>query len=288
MNKLANDTGDEVCTPQEAVPVGDAGRVLIFDSGVGGLSILSALKPQFKAGEFIYASDNAAFPYGTRSRSFLVARVEAVLRALIRDYDPDIVVVACNTASTVVLPTIRSHFTLDIVGVVPAIKPAAQLTRSGTIGLLGTPGTVNRDYTDRLIEEFAAHLRVIKVGSSELVDLAEQALRGQALCHETLKAILAPMFDEPDLDTVVLACTHFPLIRTQLETAAPRKVAWVDSGAAIARRVASLRHRLELKRDGGVERNTTTAVFTQSAPDIQALQPALESFGCQRIDVLVP
>jgi len=215
-------------------------RVLVFDSGVGGLSILNEIRTHIPGCELVYACDNAAFPYGTKGEAELVQRVDAVLKALIARIDPDIVVVACNTASTVALPHIRNHFRKPVVGVVPAIKPAAQLSQSRVIGLLATPGTVSRPYTQKLIDEFAADCTIIRVGSSELVQLAEQKLRGLDPAPETLRAILAPIFANPLTDTLVLACTHFPLLQNELEAAAPRPIHWVDSGAAIARRVKSL------------------------------------------------
>lgn len=215
-------------------------KVLVFDSGVGGLSILQEIHRHIPRCQLVYACDNQAFPYGTKAEDELVARVDAVLKALIAAIQPDIVVVACNTASTLALPRIRAHFANPVVGVVPAIKPAAAQSQSKVIGLLATPGTVQRRYTQELIDQFAADCTLVRVGSGELVDIAEQKLRGQAPDPARLAAILAPLFDHADLDTVVLACTHFPLLRPELEAVAPRAVHWIDSGEAIARRVHSL------------------------------------------------
>ena len=214
-------------------------KVLIFDSGVGGLSILQEVRQRLPGCRYIYACDNRAFPYGTKSEGELVERVDMVLKALIAEIDPDIVVIACNTASTVALPKIRSHFTRPVVGVVPAIKPAARLSASKVIGLLATPGTIDRPYTQWLIDEFAGDCKVVRVGSAELVAIAEAKLRGQSPEEQILKTIVAPLFAEPGLDIAVLACTHFPLLRDELAAAAPRDIQWIDSGEAIARRVES-------------------------------------------------
>lgn len=214
-------------------------KILVFDSGVGGLSILGEVRQRLPHCNYVYACDNAAFPYGTKSEDELIARVDAVLKALIARIEPDIVVIACNTASTVALPKIRAHFSKPVVGVVPAIKPAAQLSHSKVIGLLATPGTVNRPYTQRLIDDFAPHCTVIRVGSTELVTIAEEKLRGVRPDIDRLKSILAPIFADPRTDTLVLACTHFPLLLAELQQAAPRPLQWVDSAEAIARRVAS-------------------------------------------------
>jgi glutamate racemase len=191
----------------------------VFDSGVGGLSIAQEIQQKLPFAPLIYASDNAFFPYGTKGETELIARVDAVLRAITTQYSVDIVVVACNTASTLSLPHIRSHFTQPIVGVVPAIKPAACHSQSQVIGLLATPATVARTYTQQLIRDYAPNAEVISVGSSELVQLAEQKLRGIAVKPDQLKRILLPFFEHvrgPEMDTLILACTHFPLLRCEL------------------------------------------------------------------------
>lgn len=214
-------------------------NILVFDSGVGGLSILAEIRAHLPHCHYVYACDNQAFPYGIKPEGELIQRVDAVLKALIERIAPDIVVIACNTASTVALPKIRAHFQKPVVGVVPAIKPAAQLSHAKVIGLLATPATVVRPYTQWLIDEFAPHCTIIPVGSSELVAIAEAKLQGIAPNVAQLRDILAPIFANPQTDTIVLACTHFPLLLAELKQAAPREVQWVDSGAAIARRVAS-------------------------------------------------
>jgi len=257
-------------------------KILVFDSGVGGLSILQALQQALPACEYIYASDNQAFPYGTKSADFLIDRVHTVLQALIDKTQPDLIVVACNTASTLVLPHIRQHFTIPIVGVVPAIKPAALQSKTRVIGLIGTPGTVARAYTKDLIKEFANDCEVIKVGSAELVTLAEQSLRGTSPPLEKLNGILKPLFDNRQLDTIVLACTHFPLIKEQLIGASPRPVNWVDSGEAIARRVNSLL----APRSSLVDRQQNTAIFTMPSDDIDLLANALQELMLSHIDYI--
>lgn len=279
-------------------------RILVFDSGVGGLSILKAIRQRLPTQDYVYASDNAAFPYGLKTRDYLVERVDKVLRALIKARRPDIIVIACNTASTVALPVIRSHFTAPVVGVVPAIKPAAAISRSGVIGLLGTPGTVERAYTQQLIDDFASHCTVVKVGSSRLVEIAEQALRGQAASTQELRNILAPLFQSESLDTVVLACTHFPLITDELAAAAPRPITWVDSGEAIARRVASFTESITVTESTTVTETTTPgdsteqdsanpghtghtqAIFTSPDTALKQLKPALKRFACEAVSVL--
>jgi glutamate racemase len=258
-------------------------RILIFDSGVGGLSISAAIQAQYPHCAISYASDNAAFPYGTKTEEVLIARVDKVLHRLQTITQADIIVVACNTASTVALPTIRERFSIPIIGVVPAIKPAARISQTKVIGLLATPGTVSRHYTDQLIDEFASDCRVIKVGSNELVLLAEQKLRGINLTQAQLVPLVQALRDNPELDTVVLACTHFPLIKAELQLALPNISHWVDSGDAIARRVG---HYLEILALETPDLPLATAtppehnsLFTARSAQIQQLQSALQQQG---------
>lgn len=261
-------------------------KVLVFDSGVGGLSVLDEIRRLTPWCQLVYASDNAAFPYGIKEEMQLVDRVDRVLRRLIAREQPDILVVACNTASTLALPHIRSHFERPVVGVVPAIKPAAQFSKTGVIGLLATPGTIARPYTQQLIDDFAPDCEVIRIGSSRLVELAEQHLRGLAVAADELQDIIAPLFHPTprgEADVMVLACTHFPLIRHLIASASPRAVAWIDSGTAIARRVASL---LPGNADQRQRHFHWRCLFTAPDPSLDALQPALTRLECVSVEVV--
>ncbi|MCW8193321.1 glutamate racemase [Proteobacteria bacterium 005FR1] len=251
-------------------------HILVFDSGVGALSIIGEIRRAIPTSIITYASDNGFFPYGTKTEEELIARVDLVLRALVAESHPDIIVVACNTASTVALPSVRANFSIPIVGVVPAIKPAAQLSSSKVIALLGTPGTVRRPYTHQLIRDFAADCEVVMVGSRELVELAERKLRGKTVDPLAVREALTPLLQSPAyerVDTVVLACTHFPLIRPELAQALERPLHWVDSGEAIARRVIHL-----LQQSPLPERqrpNEHRSVFTLDCAEVEALKPQL-------------
>jgi len=216
-------------------------RVLVFDSGVGGLSVFDAIAASGHALELDYAADNAWLPYGLKSDAELRARVPALLQRLVDQWAPDAVVVACNTASTIALDTVRERLAIPVVGVVPPIKPAAALTRTGVIGLLATPATVRRAYTSDLIAQFAADKRVVRFGSAALVEAAERKLRGEPHDPAALAEAMEGLFGAPggaEIDVIALACTHFPLLAQELAQAAPRPVVWLDSGEAIARRVA--------------------------------------------------
>lgn len=218
-------------------------RALVFDSGVGGLSVLDAICASGHALELDYIADNAWLPYGLKSDGDLRARLPALLFSLAVQWKPDIVVLACNTASTLALDGVRAALNVPVVGVVPPIKPAAALTRTGTIGLLATPATVGRAYTNDLIAQFATGVRVVRHGSAALVEAAERKLRGEPTPPEAIAGAIAGLFETPggaDIDVVALACTHFPLIADELAAAAPRPCVWLDSGEAVARRIAHL------------------------------------------------
>ncbi|WP_428242001.1 glutamate racemase [Gynuella sp.] len=225
-----------------SVPV----RVLVFDSGVGGLSIFAEIKKLVSGVDVFFAADNAAFPYGIREESFLVSRIQQVMTQLQLYCHADIIVVACNTASTAALGMLRAHFDVPVVGVVPAIKPAAEQSQTGKIGLLATPATIARPYTQKLIHDFAPHCELRMVGSSRLVEIAEKKLRAETVDLAEISDILSPFSNFPEMDRMVLACTHFPLLREEIQQILGEGIICVDSGEAIARRVLSLIQRQPL------------------------------------------
>ena len=217
-------------------------RALVFDSGVGGVSVVRALRETNADLTLDYLADTAWLPYGERPDEDLRARIPALISALAEVTSPDIVVLACNTASTLALAETRAALSVPVVGVVPAIKPAAAQTRSGVIGLLATPATVGRAYTDRLIAEHAAQHTVLRAGSADLVLHAEEVLAGAAPDPQRIGKALQPLTAHPEgaaMDVLVLACTHFPLLRDALAAQCPG-VALIDSGEAVARRVIAV------------------------------------------------
>jgi glutamate racemase len=218
-------------------------RILIFDSGMGGLTVATCVRAQLPNAHLTYAADNAAFPYGAWQEKALVARIVHVVGALIGKVKPDIVVIACNTASTLAMVALREKFAIPFVGTVPAIKPAAALTKTDVIGVLATPGTVSREYTRALIQSYAAHCEVILHGAKHLAEIAEQKLKGHAPNMEELRHEIAPVFRSVDgrkTDVVVLGCTHYPLLVDEMRRAAPWEVSYLDPAPAIARRVADV------------------------------------------------
>lgn len=216
--------------------------ILFFDSGVGGLSVLGPTRALLPTAPIVYAADSAGFPYGKRTDAEIASRVPALLGRLVERFHPRVAVIACNTASTIALEHVRSALDLPVVGTVPAIKPAAEMSKSRVIGVLGTEATVRQRYVEDLASRFASDCTIIRHGSPELVELAEAKLRGEDVSIDAVRSAARPMFETQgggQIDTVVLACTHFPLLDAELRAAFPG-IAYVDGGPGIARRIAYL------------------------------------------------
>ncbi len=263
----------------------DARPVLFFDSGVGGLSVLAPARALLPHMPVVYVADSAGFPYGTKSEAQIAARVPALLGRLAERFRPRLVVIACNTASTIALATVREALDLPIVGTVPAIKPAALLSVTRTIGVLGTEATVRQPYVDDLTARFAGDCVVLRHGSAELVTLAEAKLRGEPTSPARYAAILDGLFGQPGgdaIDTIVNACTHFPLVTEELAAAAPRAVRFVDGGPGIARRIAHL----TAGQDWLAAPAAGIAVFTRRDAASDALAPALARYGLDAVESL--
>jgi glutamate racemase len=220
--------------------------ILVFDSGLGGLTVLREIVRVKPGARYVFVADDAFFPYGHHGEAQLIDRVVPLIGDLIAAHAPDLIVIACNTASTLVLSHLRAAYTVPFVGTVPAIKPACARSKSKRVSVLGTRGTVKREYTQALIRDFAEGCEVTLVGSADLASLAEAALNGGDVSDRDVLSEIAPCFvegrgDQPGrTDTVVLACTHFPLLLDRLVTLAPWPVDWIDPAPAIARRVANL------------------------------------------------
>ncbi|MFO1256621.1 MAG: glutamate racemase [Sphingomonadaceae bacterium] len=258
--------------------------ILLFDSGVGGLSVLAEVRKALPHAPVIYAADNGGLPYGTKSEAEVAARVCGLLGRMSERYGPRLICIACNTASTIALGMVRDVLHVPVVGTVPAIKPAAELTRSGTIGLLGTAATIRQPYVDRLAAEFAADKTLLRFAAGELVGAAEAKLRGLPVDPAVFARAAAGLRDQPGgaaIDTVVLACTHFPLLAEELGREFGPGVRFVDGASGIARRIAHLTQGQPFARSAD-----DFAVFTRADADLVALAPALSSLGLMRQEVL--
>ena len=251
--------------------------ILVFDSGLGGLTVFREIAVARPDVRLVYAADDAAFPYGQFPEAELAGRVVSVMADLIAAHRPDLVVIACNTASTLVLPQLRARFSVPFVGTVPAIKPACAASVSKRVSVLGTEATVSREYTRALMREFGNGSDITLVGSARLAGFAEAELRGEPVADAAIAAEINPCFVDDGsrrTDTIVLACTHYPLVIDRFTRLAPWPVTWVDPAPAIARRVAEL---------AGPASNEAAArariVFTSGAAPSPALAAALARFG---------
>jgi len=251
--------------------------ILVFDSGLGGLTVLREIVAARPDAHYVYVADDTFFPYGHHSEDQIIARVVPLIGELIAAHAPDLVVIACNSASTLVMSHLREQYKVPFVGTVPAIKPACASSKTKRVSVLGTRGTVKREYTKALIRDFAQGCEVTLVGSAELASLAEAALSGVEVGDPEIAAELAPCFvgdgeaDPARTDTIVLACTHYPLLMDRLVRLAPWPVDWIDPAPAIARRVADL-----LRVPGGeIDRAGAEMIFTSRRPHTlsRALMP---------------
>jgi glutamate racemase len=257
--------------------------ILIFDSGLGGLTVLREIVGSRPDAHYVYVADDVFFPYGHHREDQIIARVVPLIGELIARHAPELVVIACNTASTLVMSHLRSAYKIPFVGTVPAIKPACASSKTKRVSVLGTKGTVKREYTHALIRDFAQGCEVTLVGSAELASLAEAALSGIEVSDAEVSAELEPCFvgngegDPARTDTVVLACTHYPLLLDRFVRLAPWPVNWIDPAPAIARRVADL-----LKPAGGeADHAGAEMIFTSGKP--HTLSRALVPFFGGRV-----
>ena len=254
-----------------------APTILIFDSGLGGLTVHREVAVARPDARYVYVADDAFFPYSGHSEAALVERIVPLMATLIETHRPALAVIACNTASTLVLPHLRARFAVPFVGTVPAIKPACAASVSKRVSVLGTEATVSREYTRALIRDFANGADVTLVGSARLAALAEAELNGTPAADAAIAAEIAPCFIDRDgrrTDTVVLACTHYPLLQARLTRLSPWPVTFLDPAPAIARRVLDL---------AGPPRSHAPSpaqfVFTSGKPPSAALTAALARFG---------
>jgi glutamate racemase len=258
--------------------------ILVFDSGLGGLTVYREVAAARPDADYLYVADDAAFPYGAIESRALIERVVGVIGGLIEAERPDLVVIACNTASTIVLPELRRQFSLPFVGTVPAIKPACAGSKTRRVAVLGTEATVKREYTRALIRDYAGGCDVLLVGSKHLAGYAESELHGTPASDTAIRAELAGCFEDKDgrrTDTVVLACTHYPLLLDRLRALAPWPVDFIDPAPAIARRVVALLGPAGAGQSAGqsAAQDSTRAVFTSG----KAPEAALARFGIKSL-----
>jgi glutamate racemase len=256
--------------------------ILLFDSGVGGLTVLAEVRRLLPLAPVIYAADNAGLPYGAKSEAQVAARVAGLLGRMTERFRPRLACIACNTASTIALDAVRAVLEIPLVGTVPAIKPAAEMTRTGVIGLLGTEATIRQGYVDRLEAQFAADKVLLRLAAPGLVAAAEARLRGEPVGPDAIRQAVAglrAMAQGERIDTVVLACTHFPLVEPELAAAFGPGVQFVHGAQGIARRIASLTEGQAFARE-----HLDLALFTRDGPQIDAYREGLAGYGLTRLE----
>ncbi|QTD56290.1 glutamate racemase [Parasphingorhabdus cellanae] len=261
------------------------GPLLFFDTGVGGLSVLREAKKLLPNAPIVYAADYAGMPYGMKSEDELSTRIPLLLGRLVERYNPMLVTIACNTASTVALDVVRSVLDISVVGTVPAVKPASQMTKTGVIGLLGTQATIRQPYVDRLATEFAPTKQLLRFGAPDLVHAAEAKLRGETPDQKIIDAAVAGLIRQRhgnDIDTVILACTHFPLVQEELQKSFVRDIQFIDGSQGIARRIAHLT--AEIKWPEAPENGVF--VTTGSLAELKRYRKTLNGFGLTELEVL--
>jgi glutamate racemase len=259
--------------------------LLFFDTGIGGLSVLQESRKLISSAPIIYAADYAGLPYGMKSETELAARVPALLGRLVERFKPRLVTIACNTASTIALDHVRSALNIPVVGTVPALKPASEMTKTGVIGLLGTQATIRQPYVDRLAAEFASTKTILRFGASELVYAAEAKLRGEKVDSRIFSDAIAGLRSQPDgenIDVIVLACTHFPLVQKELAHAVGRPMRFINGAKGIARRIQHLTKDLEWLNSGDEGLLVTTGALKDLAP----YRAALARHGLSRFETL--
>jgi glutamate racemase len=266
-------------------------RLIVFDSGLGGLTVLRALREAVPEARVTYIADDSFFPYGALADDALIGRLQAVIGGAVAELRPDAVVIACNTASTVALAALRAAHALPFIGTVPAVKPAALVSQSGMVSVLGTPATVARDYTRALIEAHGGGCEYTLVGAGRLAALAETAMTGGVVTDAEIAAEIAPCFVERDgrrTDVVVLGCTHYPLLIARLEALAPWPVTWLDPAPAIARRAANVLAGLGFVVGVGASRPRGEIRFTSGKAPPDTLRALLEFCGLEANSPLMP
>ena len=266
--------------------------IIVFDSGVGGLSVLREARMLIHDHQFIYVGDDAGFPYGDWEGEALTHRIVGLFDTLIEKYKPSLAIIACNTASTQIMPALRSRFDMPFVGIVPAIKPAAERTSSGLISVLATPGTITRKYTLNLIEQFASHAQVKLVGATKLATLAEEHLQGIQIDTELLREEIAPCFVEFDnrrTDIITLGCTHYPFLVNEMRKLAPWPVDWLDPAEAVARQAVRelLRTAEQVSSKRSNVKQQDRAIMTSPEPSISTVR-LLSGLGLQLQSLYFP
>lgn len=266
--------------------------ILVFDSGIGGLSVLREARLLMHERQFVYVGDDAGFPYGDWEEQALTERMVGLFSTLMDRFEPHLAIVACNTASTLIMPALRERFSIPFVGIVPAIKPAAERTASGLVSVLATPGTVSRPYTRNLIRQFAAKCEVKLVGATQLARMAEQHMQLESIDTQLLREEIRPCFVQREhrkTDIITLGCTHYPFLVNEMRKLSPWPVDWLDPAYAVAQQARRLleESHTEVPQDEQRSTERDLAIMTSREPS-SATSRLLRSMGMKIHDMQFP
>ncbi|MFT8807677.1 glutamate racemase [Gluconobacter sp.] len=256
-----------------------AGRSLVFDSGIGGMGVVQALRDLLPALHIDYLADTALFPYGEQPDDLLTSRIVSLLVSACNNLQPDVLVIACNTASTIALPALREQLKIPVVGCVPPIRWAGRVSTSRVIGLLSTSATARRPYILQLHRDFASDCRLITHGARRLADLAERAFLGEAIADTDIQHELHCLFSQPhgdEIDTVGLGCTHYTFLMDAFERLSPAGITWLDPAPAVARQVRTV---LQTAEDLSEAAQTGRLLMTRAPHEAPRLEAAAKRLG---------
>ncbi len=257
--------------------------LLVFDSGIGGLGVVAELRRLEPGLAIDYLADNAGFPYGDKPDGQLTRRIVTLIGTAIERLDPQAIVIACNTASTVALDALRRQFPRPFIGCVPPIKPAAAASRSRVIGVLATAATVQRPYLERLIQSYAAGCTVHRYGTPVLAAMAEAKFRGVPADLHILKAAIAPLFAadaHKHIDAMALGCTHYTFLLQELLTLYPH-IQWFDPAGPVARQTLAV-----IKTLPPFPPQQDVALTTAPLPDYTIMAARYANYGFKALRLL--
>lgn len=223
----------------------------IFDSGIGGLSVFREIRKLLPEQGYIYYSDSAHCPYGEKSKEYIIDRARSITRRLM-GMGAEIVVVACNTATAAAISTLREEFPIKFIGMEPAIKPAAALTKTGVVGVLATAGTLKAEKYLDTREKWAQSITVVEHIGEGFVELVEKGQTSGAEAEAVVQNSLVPLL-EAGADTIVLGCTHYPFLADTIKKIAAAHGADGNSFHLIDPAPAVARHLLEVMEAEGIQ-----------------------------------
>lgn len=243
----------------------------VFDSGIGGLSVLQKIREQLPNEDLIYVADSGHAPYGNKPREFIEARAFAISEFLLAQ-DIKALVIACNTATYAVAEKLRSHFVhVPIFAMEPGIKPAVLATQTGVIGTLATESTLSSEKFKKLVDEFAIDKKVLIQPCYGLVELIERGDLTSLQTRQLLEKYIHPLLEQ-NVDTIVLGCTHYPFVRELIADIAGKNVTIIETGEAVAKH---LQKRLTEQNLLNNAKKLGEISFWSSAPIAQC-QPIIE------------